>query len=57
MELNAIVAVGMLQDLRGWPIGVDGKMPWHCPEDLKWFKEVTMGYPDIMGRKTYESIE
>ena len=57
MELNAIVAVGMLQDSRGWPIGVDGKMPWHCPEDLKWFKEVTMGFPVIMGRKTYESIK
>lgn len=57
MELNAIVAVGMLQDNRGWPIGVDGKMPWHCPEDLKWFKNVTMDYPVIMGRKTYESIK
>ena len=57
MELNAIVAVGMLQDNRGWPIGKDGKMPWHCPEDLKWFKDVTMGYPVIMGRKTYESIK
>ena len=57
MELNAIVAVGMLQDSRGWPIGVDGKMPWHCPEDLKWFKEVTMGFPVIMGRKTHESIK
>lgn len=57
MELNAIVAVGMLQDSRGWPIGVDGKMPWHCPEDLKWFKEVTMGFPVIMGRKTYEYIK
>ena len=57
MELNAIVAVGMLQDKRGWPIGKDGKMPWHCSEDLKWFKEVTMGYPVIMGRKTFESIK
>lgn len=57
MELNAIVAVGMLQDSRGWPIGKDGKMPWHCSEDLKWFKEVTMGYPVIMGRKTYDSIK
>ena len=57
MELNAIVAVGMLQDKKGWPIGKDGKMPWHCPEDLKWFKEVTMGYPVIMGRKTFESIK
>lgn len=37
-------------------IGLNGKMPWHIPEDLKHFKEVTMGHPVIMGRKTYESI-
>lgn len=37
-------------------IGVDGDMPWHLPEDLKHFKETTMGHPVIMGRTTYESI-
>ncbi len=37
-------------------IGMDGKMPWHMPEDLKVFKELTMGHPILMGRKTYESI-
>ena len=37
-------------------IGKDGKIPWHIPEDLKRFKEITMGYPVIMGRKTHESI-
>ncbi len=37
-------------------IGVDGKMPWHIPEELKFFKETTMGHPVIMGRKTFESI-
>jgi dihydrofolate reductase len=37
-------------------IGAGGKMPWHLPEDLKYFKRVTSGYPIIMGRKTYESI-
>lgn len=31
-------------------------MPWHLPEDLKRFKELTMGKPVIMGRKTFESI-
>ncbi len=31
-------------------------MPWHIPEDFKHFKEVTMGKPCIMGRKTFESI-
>lgn len=37
-------------------IGSGGDMPWHIPEDLKFFKETTMGKPIIMGRKTYESI-
>ena len=37
-------------------IGRDNKMPWYLPEDLKYFKRVTMGKPVIMGRKTYESI-
>lgn len=33
-----------------------GKVPWHIPEDLKFFKEQTMGHPCIMGRTTWESI-
>ena len=37
-------------------IGVDNKLLWHLPKDLKHFKELTSGYPIIMGRKTYESI-
>jgi len=37
-------------------IGKDNDMPWHMPADLKHFKQVTMGKPVIMGRKTYESI-
>ena len=37
-------------------IGVDGGMPWHYPEDLRRFKETTMGHPVVMGRRTYESI-
>lgn len=37
-------------------IGVHNQMPWHIPEDLKYFKEMTIGYPVIMGRKTFESI-
>ncbi len=37
-------------------IGADNDMPWHLPADLKHFKQVTMGKPVIMGRKTYESI-
>lgn len=37
-------------------IGRDGGLPWHIPEDLKFFRKVTMGKPVIMGRKTYQSI-
>tara|TARA_B100001248_G_scaffold105199_1_gene78394 strand:+ start:323 stop:829 length:507 start_codon:yes stop_codon:yes gene_type:complete len=37
-------------------IGKDGKLPWHIPADLKYFKELTYGSPIIMGRKTFESI-
>jgi len=37
-------------------IGINGKMPWRIPEDLKRFKRLTMGKPIIMGRKTWESI-
>jgi len=37
-------------------IGVNGGLPWRLPEDLRKFKEITMGKPMIMGRATYESI-
>lgn len=37
-------------------IGIDNKLPWHIPEDLKHFRDVTMGKAVIMGRKTFESI-
>lgn len=37
-------------------IGANGKIPWHLPEDFKWFKFITMGHALVMGRKTYESI-
>ncbi|MBV1787909.1 dihydrofolate reductase [Marinobacterium sp. D7] len=37
-------------------IGNQNRLPWHLPEDLQYFKRVTMGKPIIMGRKTFESI-
>lgn len=37
-------------------IGYDNAMPWHLPGDLKYFKEMTLGKPVLMGRKTFESI-
>ena len=37
-------------------IGAGNRMPWHLPEDLRHFKQLTLGHPVIMGRKTWESI-
>ncbi|AQQ53521.1 dihydrofolate reductase [Planococcus lenghuensis] len=37
-------------------IGKDNELPWHIPEDLKYFKQQTIGKGIVMGRKTYESI-
>ena len=37
-------------------IGLNNQMPWHMPADLAHFKQVTLGKPVIMGRKTYDSI-
>ncbi|MCJ7590787.1 MAG: dihydrofolate reductase, partial [Woeseiaceae bacterium] len=37
-------------------IGVNGKLPWKIPDDLKRFKQLTMGKPIVMGRLTWESI-
>lgn len=37
-------------------IGRDGDLPWRLPEDLKWFKKLTLGHPIVMGRKTMDSL-
>ncbi|MCJ8164908.1 dihydrofolate reductase [Pontibacter sp. E15-1] len=37
-------------------IGKDNGLIWHLPADLRHFKQITMGHPMVMGRKTYESI-
>lgn len=37
-------------------IGAGGKIPWHLPEDFKWFKKMTTGHVLVMGRRTFESI-
>lgn len=51
MILSMIVAMD-----RNRTIGADNEMPWHLPDDLKHFKQNTLGKPVIMGRKTFESI-
>jgi dihydrofolate reductase len=40
----------------GRVIGKDGKLPWHLPEDLAFFKRMTVGHAIIMGRKTWDEI-
>lgn len=51
MIISLIVA---MDEERG--IGVEGRLPWHLPADLKRFKSLTMGHHLITGRITYESI-
>lgn len=38
-------------------IGMNGKLPWHIPADLKYFSKTTKGSVVIMGKKTWLSIE
>lgn len=49
--LAAVVAVA-----KNGVIGRDGDLPWRIPSDLKRFKQVTLGKPVVMGRKTWESL-
>ena len=50
-SLTLVAAIGANR-----AIGADGGMPWHLPEDLKHFKEMTMGGVMVMGRRTWDSI-
>lgn len=43
-------------EARGGAIGRDNTIPWHLPEDLAHFKEVTLGAPVVMGRRTWDSL-
>ena len=49
--LSLLVAVG-----ENNVIGKNNQLPWHLPNDLKYFKNQTWGMPILMGRKTFESI-
>lgn len=51
MKLIAIVAMSSNR-----VIGREGTLPWHYPEDLKFFKKTTLGHPVLMGRATFDSI-
>jgi dihydrofolate reductase len=50
-NINIIVAVS-----ENNVIGVENDLPWHLPKDMQHFKDLTIGYPVVMGRKTYESL-
>lgn len=51
MKISLIVAMASNR-----VIGRDGQMPWHLSADLQRFKQITLGSPILMGRKTYEAI-
>ncbi|MFO0322898.1 MAG: dihydrofolate reductase [Bacteroidota bacterium] len=51
MTKSIIVAISL-----NHAIGKDNQLLWHLPADLKFFKSTTMGFPVIMGRKTFQSI-
>lgn len=51
MIVSIIVAMGPKRE-----IGLQNKLPWHIPEDLKNFKKLTLNHHILMGRKTHESI-
>ncbi|MCV5856813.1 dihydrofolate reductase, partial [Escherichia coli] len=48
MDVRLIAAVG-----RSGQLGLDGKLPWHNPVDLAWFKDQTMGGIVLAGHKTW----
>ena len=52
MTISLIVAAA-----KNNAIGKNGGLPWHLPEDMKYFKNITWAMPVIMGRKTFESLK
>ena len=51
MKVSLLAAVA-----RGGVIGRDGTVPWHVPEDMARFRELTTGHTVVMGRRTWESL-
>lgn len=51
MRLHAVAAMSLNR-----VIGANGRIPWHLPEDFRWFKSLTTGHILLMGRKTFQSI-
>ena len=55
-SVNLIWAQACDKEGHDGAIGFEGGMPWHLPEDMRRFKELTVSHPVIMGRKTWESL-
>jgi dihydrofolate reductase len=51
-----LVIIGIVAIARNLAIGRDGKLPWHYPADLRFFKKTTMGKAVLMGARTWRSI-
>ena len=51
MIISLIAAMG-----EGRVIGIENRLPWRLPADMKHFRALTMGKPVLMGRKTFDSI-
>jgi len=51
MIISAIVAAS-----KNWVIGKNNEIPWYIPNDLRYFRRMTLGHHIILGRKNYESI-
>lgn len=51
MKVSLVAAVA-----RGGVIGRDGTIPWRAPEDMRRFRELTIGHPVVMGRLTWDSL-
>lgn len=56
-SVNLIWAQAHDRSGRDGAIGYKGDLPWHLPEDMRHFKELTVSHPVIMGRRTWESIQ
>jgi dihydrofolate reductase len=54
---SGIPMVGLIwAEADGGVIGAQGGLPWHVPEDLAHFKEITLGQPVVLGRRTWDSL-
>lgn len=51
-----MAVIGIVAIAKNFAIGKDGKLPWHYPADLKFFKQTTLGHAVVMGFNTWASI-